>query len=61
MKYSHKIYIAIKDYFNENLNQDLSIEEIDKNLTKYEVLDYFLKWEGIMGYTDAIYSIFEEK
>jgi hypothetical protein len=38
----------------------LTDDEIS-NLTPKEALRHYLEWEGILGYTSAIVSIFESK
>ena len=42
--------------FIELNNLDVNV----KDLTKRQILDYYLKWNGIVGYTDTIIAIVGE-
>lgn len=44
---------------NALAEQGQTVESV-KLLSKREVLDDFLKWEGIIGYTDTILSVLED-
>lgn len=57
--YNWKIYDSVKAWFEENENKKLSNAEINK-MSKYEILDIFLEWEGIIGYTDALGSLIDD-
>lgn len=54
-KYSHSVYKSVAEYRGLPLDE-YAMDIIDTN-TKEEVLRDYLKWEGILGYTDAIMSI----
>lgn len=56
MKYDWRIYYSIKAWYKENEGKIIKDEEIDK-MSKYEILDIFLEWEGIIGYTATIGSL----
>lgn len=49
---------SVKEFLKENYDLDLSEIEIHRNYSTYEILDMYLGWEGIYGYTNDIYSIF---
>lgn len=57
-KYSTQIYEDIQEYYFENYHIELSEHEID-NMDKYDVLQAYLEWNGIFGYTNTIYAIME--
>lgn len=56
MKYDWRIYHSVKAWYEENEEKVPTDEEIDK-MSKYDILDIFLEWEGIIGYTTAIGSL----
>ena len=60
MKYRMSIYSDVIDYFKENYGEDITKEQIDKMPNK-DVLDYYLQWNGIIGYTYDIISIMGAK
>lgn len=49
---------SIRDYVNENLfNGEGTMKEVDAEIDKMtirSVIDAYLTWEGICGYTDSI-------
>lgn len=51
----------VRNYVNENLfNGEGTREEVDAEidkLTRRSVIDAYLTWEGICGYTDSIISL----
>ena len=57
-KYRYYIYQDIKEFFKENYGEDIDNERIDK-MSKRDVLDYYLQWNGIIGYTSDIVNIVE--
>lgn len=56
LKYSSSIYDSVQDYYRENFNEELSREEIDR-MDRGDVLEAYLYWEGIIGYTSIIKKI----
>jgi hypothetical protein len=52
---------SIRNYVNENFfNGEGTTEEVDAEidkLTRRSVIDAYLTWEGICGYTDSIISL----
>lgn len=52
---------SIRNYVNENLfNGEGTTEEVDAEIDKMtirSVIDAYLTWEGIYGYTDTIVSL----
>lgn len=60
MKYRYNIYEDVKEFFKENYDQDITNEDIDK-MSNHDVLDYYLSWNGIRGYTGTIIGIMEAK
>lgn len=50
---------SVQEFLKENYDLDLTEIEITRNYSKYEILDMYLGWEGIYGYTNDIYSIFD--
>ena len=52
---------SIRNYVNENLfNGEGTTKEIDAEIdkmTRRSVIDAYLTWEGICGYTDSIISL----
>ena len=52
---------SIRNYVNENLfNGEGTTEEVDAEIdtmTIRSVIDAYLTWEGICGYTDSIISL----
>lgn len=58
-KYRYNIYQDVIAYFIENdIDEEINNEKIDK-MPKEEVLKYYLEWNGIIGWTSDIVSIFE--
>lgn len=57
-KYRYNIYRDVKDFFKENYDEDIDNERIDK-MSKRDVLDYYLQWNGIIGWTGDIVNIME--
>lgn len=55
-KYAFNIYRDVKEWFEENDGRIVSDEEIDK-MPRECVLDYYLQWNGIIGYTSDILNI----
>ena len=56
MKYRASIYSDVKEYFEENYGEKISQEQIDA-MPRKDVLDYYLQWNGIFGYTHDIIGI----
>lgn len=57
-KYPFYIYRDINNYLKENGYNELTESEID-NLSVELVLDYYLSWNGIFGYTNDLLAIFK--
>ena len=56
-KYFSYVYRAVKHFFEENYNQELTNEEIDK-MPRACVLEYYCEWEGIStSYCDDFINI----
>ena len=45
-KYNWYVYKKVMQFFEENYNQEITKEEIDK-MPRVSVLEYFCEWEGI--------------
>ena len=58
MKYRQAIYNDVIEYFKENFGDDIDQEQVDKMSNK-DVLDYYLQWNGIIGYTGDIACIMQ--
>jgi len=56
MKYMDYVYSAVRNYFIHNFNRYISKEDVDK-MPRTQVLEFFLEWEGIYGYTTYIKDI----
>ena len=59
-KYRFHIYKDVKEWFLENDGREITDEEID-DMSKRDVLEYYLQWNGIFGYTSDIVSIMEAR
>jgi len=57
-KYRNNVYEDVKEYFKENIGDEVTNEQIDK-MPAHDVLDYYLQWNGIIGWTSDIVSIME--
>ena len=57
-KYPFYVYRYINEYLEENGYEELTNEQIDKMPVEL-VLDYYLTWNGIVGYTNDILAIFK--
>lgn len=60
MEYPIEVYTALKEYFKENHEMEIEEDEIEE-MSLNDVLSYYLEWEGIIGYDNIIYAIFQEK
>lgn len=56
--YTSSVRDAVKDFYLENFGQTLTDEDVN-NMDRHDVLDAYLSWEGIIGYTWLIESIME--
>lgn len=53
-------HASIREFYIENYGRELSDEDIDA-LSLPEKLLAYLNWEGIIGYTNNILSLFEQQ
>lgn len=59
MKYSEYIMRNVRERLGlepDDTSEDDRVEE----MSSYEVIDHYLKWEGIIGYTHEIISLVTE-
>ena len=55
-KYSYTIMKRVRQRLGLDENDTSRDAEIE-SMSGYEILDHYLKWEGIIGYTDEILDV----
>ena len=57
-KYTREVYDAVIQYYSENYGSTITADDVDK-MPRTDVLEIYLSWEGVIGYTGTICSILD--
>lgn len=57
-KYRQSVYQDVIEFIQENEGRTIQEKDVDK-MPREQVLDYWLEWNGIIGYTWKILEILD--
>lgn len=55
--FNRKVYNDVSDFIRENMPEVKDIDEYINKCSRRRLLDMYLSWNGIIGYTDSIIGV----